>query len=539
MNEAQRFLRYITPGLVFLAEALFLLVIILPEWTIASLAAIKGDQALGLILGTLLASGGLGFIFSVIHHASHWAWGEPPVDHSGLVARLRKRRVIMLLDAQTDTPIPHNVRVDRADAWVIVTALWHERLGTSEHIKGAEPRARALADMIHTTGTARVASATAWFVALAIAAQVAQPSLALGPALRFVLVNALGFLLLCIHNWNCRRVAFLAQGVIEEVLDDALVAEKNKPVRTSTLLSGSNVHEGRRCSRSINETEYVPFKYRPKLIRFRQLLDWVSDFASHTFSLLSLVVLFAVILALSKTSLPWHLVLVLFGLKLFLWVARHDYLLSLKNELSHILQRWPMPRPYVPSALRLTLARLNQECTMWEYKPLGKWTAYLDCSTKKDYFVSFASPFRKGRAVFLSARLLDEVGQEMALIMLDFVLSRKYDPRLGPTAFVLLVSVLVGAYYSQSTWMLLLVPLTTRLLACALREEILAADHRIATRISFAKWRQFAETTSNLTSVMGIFANAGTLGKVARVLFCWPISLSLPDRIELVRPKST
>lgn len=284
-----------------------------------------------------------------------------------------------------------------------------------------------------------------------------------------------------------------------------------------------------------------PIRCQPILIRLRQCLDLFWDFASQVFFWLSLMVLFAVLYALSRKNLPFHLVLLLPGLRLILWFVNREHLSDLKNELTHILQRWPMPTPYVPSALRATLARLNQECADWEYKPRGKWTVYLDCSTKNDYYVSCAFPFRKGRAVFLSARLLDVVGEEMAPMLLDFLLSRKHDPRLGPTAFV---SALAVAYCVQSTdthillWMLLLVLLMTRLFACALREEILATDLRIATRISFAKWHQFAETASRLNSVMGIFADStSTIRKAAHMLFCWPISLGLPDRIKRVRLK--
>ena len=255
MSEAQRFLRYVTPGLVFLAEALFLLVILLPGWTVDQLERVKGDQALGVVFATLLASGGVGFIFSALHHEAHWTpinrfgrarLGEiPAIDHSGLIARLRAANIIELVNAETDTPIAAEVTVSRPDAWVVATSMWHERLTTSEQIRGAEPRAGTLIDMTHTTGTARVASAVAWLAALAVAASVvgadvADFSLKLGPVLCFIFANVIGALLFVMHRRNYRRVSYLAQGVIEEVLHDALLAELHRPVRTRVLLTRQN-----------------------------------------------------------------------------------------------------------------------------------------------------------------------------------------------------------------------------------------------------------------------------------------------------------
>lgn len=239
MNEAQRFLRYVTPGLVFLAETLILLLILFPDWTVAQVNAVKGNEALGVIFATLLMSGGIGFIFSVVHHVIHWTrFDARMLDHSGLIARLRAREVIQLVDARTNIPISDNVVVTRVDAWVIATSLSNERLTTSEQIKGADLQVGVLVNMMHTTGTTRTATVVAWLVAFAIAAHVGHFSSEFAPVVRFIVANIVAGLLLFVQHENYKRVSQLAQGLVEEVLHDALLMEKEKPIRTNVMLTG-------------------------------------------------------------------------------------------------------------------------------------------------------------------------------------------------------------------------------------------------------------------------------------------------------------
>lgn len=247
MDEAQRFLRYVTPGLVFFVETLVLLLILLPNWTVDKLNTFKEKEGLGVIFATLLISGGIGFVFSVVHHVFDWKlpwklWKLQiaSVDHSGLIARLRATKVIELVDASNDCSITDNVVVDREDAWVIMTSLWYERLTTSEHIKGSALRVRMLADMIHTTGAVRIASVIALCFAIAITAHVTSFSWQACPVVRFIIAIIIGVVLFLVHHANYIHVGKLEQGVVEEVLYDALVAEKEKPVKTWVNLERPN-----------------------------------------------------------------------------------------------------------------------------------------------------------------------------------------------------------------------------------------------------------------------------------------------------------
>jgi hypothetical protein len=100
MDEARRFLRYVIPGLVFLTETLILLWVIKPDVAYKILEGFKKESGVGLVIATLLVSGGVGFIFSVLHHFLHWCdWRWlVAVDHRAFVASLRQRCFIQLRD---------------------------------------------------------------------------------------------------------------------------------------------------------------------------------------------------------------------------------------------------------------------------------------------------------------------------------------------------------------------------------------------------------------------------------------------------------
>lgn len=175
MDEAKRFLRYVTPGLVFLTETLILLWLIEPNVTYTILKDLSKESGVGLAIATLLASGGVGFMFSVVHHHIHW---------HGRVAKGKSL------------------------------------------IKSADPRASSLADLVHSVGTARVAAITAWVFALLILWRTCSIATDVWAILRFIVGNVLaaGFILL--YHAGYRRTGQAAQRIAEQVLDDALTQEQ-------------------------------------------------------------------------------------------------------------------------------------------------------------------------------------------------------------------------------------------------------------------------------------------------------------------------
>jgi hypothetical protein len=220
MDEARRFLRYVTPGIIFALELTILLFVLRPEWKLEKLLEFGKDSGIATILVALLASGGLGFIFSTIHHHLHSLKWCDLMDHTQVINQLRNEGVLDL-QGLDKTYIP-----TKKQAWVIVTAVWHQRLKTCDKIGSVEPRTKDLVDIMHSMGTARVASGTAVLVAFgSVFATACCGQLSL-PMCRVLSAVGIAVGAYSIFQIGYVRTARLAQAVIDEVLSDALHAEK-------------------------------------------------------------------------------------------------------------------------------------------------------------------------------------------------------------------------------------------------------------------------------------------------------------------------
>lgn len=250
MDDTRRFLRYITPGLLFGFELPLFLGVLFPRWTRDQLASLTDEAGLGLVLTALLATGGLGFLFSVLHHAWHWR-GDGVVNHRTLVVRLVANNVIQIHDPRHHerTFKEEEVRrdLDRQTAWIIVSSLWFPRLGSDKLISGAEAKTSALTDLMHALGTARVATIAAILAAMVIAALGGTPDLEAGIPMALMLTIAV--LLLAVQWASYRRLGVFAQRVIDEILTDALTNEverERRAIKTFSLLDYATWKASRR-----------------------------------------------------------------------------------------------------------------------------------------------------------------------------------------------------------------------------------------------------------------------------------------------------
>jgi hypothetical protein len=71
MDEARRFLRYVTPGLAFAVQMLLLFFVLDRTWTFDQIKSLSTNADVGAALGLFLTSGGLGYMFGVVHHCVH------------------------------------------------------------------------------------------------------------------------------------------------------------------------------------------------------------------------------------------------------------------------------------------------------------------------------------------------------------------------------------------------------------------------------------------------------------------------------------
>ena len=164
MNEARRFLRYITPGILFGFFWLFFVWLALPDWTNSVLIKWFPPEgnSIAIIITTLLLSGALGYLFATIHHWCHWhlPCEKDVINHVKQIESLRKRHLIPSLDKP---PKDH-----RLEALTTMSILWFERLQKGNPVGNSEDRVAAFGDICHAAGTARVASFLALLLAILI-----------------------------------------------------------------------------------------------------------------------------------------------------------------------------------------------------------------------------------------------------------------------------------------------------------------------------------------------------------------------------------
>jgi hypothetical protein len=158
VDDARRFLRYAMPGMVFLLETVLWLYVLFPGWIISQLASPNLYQSgLAVAIGGLLATPVLGYFFGAVHHCWHWylCLDSEVLNHVRVTNRLTGGR----LD-------PKNLK-DREKAWEISLALWYKRVENGGPIgEVADTKLKALGDMAHGLGTARVATCFSLVVAI-------------------------------------------------------------------------------------------------------------------------------------------------------------------------------------------------------------------------------------------------------------------------------------------------------------------------------------------------------------------------------------
>jgi len=127
-DDPRRFLRYVLPGLVFGIDLVFLLWLLRPELVGPRLVAVKKEAGLALVAGSVFASGGLGLIFSSIHHVIHWRQGTLFVDHRLHLERLVKAGILELPDVGKDKgeQCAYIGRLTCEASWMVSVAIWNQ-----------------------------------------------------------------------------------------------------------------------------------------------------------------------------------------------------------------------------------------------------------------------------------------------------------------------------------------------------------------------------------------------------------------------------
>jgi len=158
MDDARKFLRYVTPGLVFIIEVFIYLFIVNTSFTIELFNTLSKNQGW---LTLFVMSGGIGFLFSIIHHRFYWwIWGYLKFlccDHRNMIKNSIKHKYLKLILQDCLNEIsPDNI--SRVGAWRIVANIWNTRKVTSKRIEGVNWTMDNLSDIMHGAGTIFIGS---------------------------------------------------------------------------------------------------------------------------------------------------------------------------------------------------------------------------------------------------------------------------------------------------------------------------------------------------------------------------------------------
>lgn len=160
MNDLQRFLRHVVPGLLFLVLTALYLSLSL------KLDNIKGEMDflnIGVVFTVFFASGAVGFLLSIIHHALFWSCcykGRIAIHHGKALKDAMAAGHLELCLPNGDLPL---TELTRRGAWRAVVSLLHTRTESSKRLKGADRRIGGLSDLVHGGGATFIGSIAAFF----------------------------------------------------------------------------------------------------------------------------------------------------------------------------------------------------------------------------------------------------------------------------------------------------------------------------------------------------------------------------------------
>lgn len=231
MDETRRFLRYVIPGVVYTVLTAVLLWIICPGWIQSIITSNLGKDNLGAILGSVFVFGGLGYIFSTIHHVCH-CWcneicaGDRILDHRSIAEHLKH---LGLAEGVKEGEKAANV------AMAISYAYWYEQMRLGNIGNGANHKLDSLGDQAHGLGAARVASFFSLTTALLILYNKNYFALEFyGESFRFYGMLVLGiFITICFHS-SYKRVGEIAHATYKNILNNTLPKEPKNTRNQST-----------------------------------------------------------------------------------------------------------------------------------------------------------------------------------------------------------------------------------------------------------------------------------------------------------------
>lgn len=215
MNEVRRFMRYSLPGLVCASIATCILLISDDKKIIDYFVFICEKNLLGIVFGTFILSGSIGYIFANIYFALYWASenGIIAIDHRPVL--VQTKNFIIIKDVNGNQ-IEHS-RLTKRDAWTIITLYWYTQKARCKEIENLDPMIDRMVDIMHGLGatiTGLVLFFSIWILFYLFPRQSSYSPAGYAASIIVWLVS------ICVAGFNFYRT----QLAVEKMVNSALVA---------------------------------------------------------------------------------------------------------------------------------------------------------------------------------------------------------------------------------------------------------------------------------------------------------------------------
>ena len=266
LEEARRFLRYIFPGFAFAIELWLLLTLSCNRLSLFCVLNRLQYQlpygvdvsSLGVAVSSVLILGGLGYLFSIVHHVLLWSvyayltkwfrrWSKSWEKLSKLQLTPDYRELFRAKDSEisgldsTRGPWANGLKVGEevglADAWRKVTAYWYGNLDCPK-LKEATRRTQDLTDISHGAGTTLVGAVAAIFIWVVVVCTSDHFGFLDLSFCRTAAVGLVVLILLVMHFFSYVVTVNHATSVIQKILWERGTPETSAPPKPPATAKG-------------------------------------------------------------------------------------------------------------------------------------------------------------------------------------------------------------------------------------------------------------------------------------------------------------
>ncbi len=238
MEETKKFLRYVIPGLLFFIEISLYLTFSAQEDFFNQFK--KLNTSIEFPLTIFIASGGLGFFFSLVYYAISHKKPFNKINYKQFIGECIDKNWIQLINRRNNSIVNMDLLSSNA-AWRIIASFWHERRESSDEIKASNSRTDSLADILNSLGSSFVGSIFAILFWILIHSKLTHCDYNLY-VLWFPLI--ISIIITYIHWINYLQVRQDTHSIVSIIMTDVLIKEFNgKP--TVIYLSENDIKKSK------------------------------------------------------------------------------------------------------------------------------------------------------------------------------------------------------------------------------------------------------------------------------------------------------